>query len=514
MAKADRPEVLWFNPKEFSEPAREILTQAYELSPLDGPVGARHVACALFVHSAVGPRIVAAAGANLSGLQADLTKRAKADSTLNEVGDNAEFFLRCVRAQRPSFGPKDIEDVVLAVFEPPFGLQPLFAEHGLTMETLRAALPEMRGNAAPVWGYELESRHNPEVISPAGNTSDAADASLPPRTKGPQGMYRKPGVTAAKAVRKQSPAPSAEPSQTGDEKTGSRSALASCATELVQRARDGLLDPVIGRDEVVTRTLQVLSRRTKNNVCLVGAPGVGKTAIAEAVAQRIASGKVPPQLAGCRELWSLDIGALLAGTGLRGDFEERLRAVLTEIRASEGQVLLFIDELHLVLGAGRSENNNIDAANLMKPMLARGEVRCIGATTTDEYRRLIAEKDAAFERRFQTIDVREPDISIAVQMLHGLCPLYASHHGVEIAPDVCELAVRLSVAHIHGRSLPDKAIDVLDETCCLAVIEGSPVVTAHHVSTVVAQWKAQSMQRKGNAPSKLTGWFRGLTSRL
>merc|ERR1712039_1080131 len=160
----------------------------------------------------------------------------------------------------------------------------------------------------------------------------------------------------------------------------------------------------------------------------MGAPGVGKTALAEAIAQRIATGQVPPQLMKCEELWCLDVGALLAGTGLRGDFEERLKAVLTEIRASEGRIILFIDELHLVLGAGRSENNNVDAANLMKPMLARGEIRCIGATTTDEYRRLILAKDAAFERRFQPIELKEPSIEEAIQMLEGLCPFYASHH--------------------------------------------------------------------------------------
>merc|ERR1740121_1687127 len=228
-----------------------------------------------------------------------------------------------------------------------------------------------------------------------------------------------------------------------------RPVLASCGVDLVQWAREGRLDPVVGRDAEISRVLQVLARRTKNNVALVGAPGVGKTAVAEAVAQRIAEGSVPPQMKECQELWSLDIGALLAGTGLRGDFEERLRDVLAEVRSSAGAVLLFIDELHLVLGAGRSESNNVDAANLMKPMLARGELRCIGATTTEEYRRLILSKDAAFERRFQVVTLCEPSPQAAAEMLRGLLPAYAAHHGLEIGPAVVDAAVAASVRWIH-----------------------------------------------------------------
>merc|ERR1740121_1104128 len=228
-----------------------------------------------------------------------------------------------------------------------------------------------------------------------------------------------------------------------------RPVLASCGVDLVQWAREGRLDPVVGREEEISRVMQVLARRTKNNVCLVGAPGVGKTAVAEAVAQRIADGHVPPQLRACQEVWSLDIGALLAGTGLRGDFEERLRDVLAEVRSSEGAVLLFIDELHLVLGAGRSESNNVDAANLMKPMLARGELRCIGATTTDEYQRLISSKDAAFERRFQVVELAEPTRAAAAEMLRGLLPAYAAHHGLEIGAQIAEASVAASVRWIH-----------------------------------------------------------------
>jgi ATP-dependent Clp protease ATP-binding subunit ClpB len=287
-----------------------------------------------------------------------------------------------------------------------------------------------------------------------------------------------------------------------------RSVLSSFGFDLVEQARQGRLDPVIGRQDEIDRVLQILARRTKNNVCLVGAPGVGKTAVAEAVAQRIAAGNVPPQLRKCREVWSLDIGALLAGTGLRGDFEERLRAVLKEIRAAEGAVLLFIDELHLVLGAGRSESNNVDAANLMKPMLARGEIRCIGATTVDEYKRLILEKDAAFERRFQPVELQEPSPDVAEEMLRGLCPLYAAHHGVTVEPSVLGVAVRLSSHHIKGRYLPDKAIDVLDEACCLASTEGVASVEDRHVETVISRWQAPPWQRQAGIWQTGLSWIR------
>merc|ERR1711957_3645 len=187
-------------------------------------------------------------------------------------------------------------------------------------------------------------------------------------------------------------------------------------------------------------------------------------------------------------MWSLDIGALMAGTGLRGDFEERLRAVLSEIRNSQGAVILFIDELHLVLGAGRSENNNVDAANLMKPMLARGELRCIGATTTDEYQRLILSKDAAFERRFQPVELIEPSPAKAREMVNGLVPLYAQHHGIKICSSAVDASVDLSHMRIKGRSLPDKAIDVLDEACCFATERNSEIVTASDVEVVVDLW--------------------------
>lgn len=288
--------------------------------------------------------------------------------------------------------------------------------------------------------------------------------------------------------------------------------LAKFGVDMVSQARLGRLDPVVGRDEEIKRALQILSRRTKNNVCLIGEPGVGKTALVEAIAQRIADGRVPEQLRYCRELWSLDVGALLAGTGLRGDFEERLRSVLAEVRASKGAILLFIDELHLVLGAGRSESNNVDAANLMKPMLARGEIHCIGATTTLEYQQLILAKDAAFERRFQPLELREPSLAVAIEMLSALAPSYASHHEVAISSEVIQSVVHLSNRSIVGRSFPDKAIDVLDEACCFATARGYKAVTQEHVESVLKQWRAPLWQRQ--PANRLVEWLKHSWSRL
>jgi ATP-dependent Clp protease ATP-binding subunit ClpB len=218
------------------------------------------------------------------------------------------------------------------------------------------------------------------------------------------------------------------------------------------------LDPVIGRDEEIRRVIRILSRRTKNNPILVGEPGVGKTAIAEGLAQRIAKGDVPQSLAQCR-LISLDMGALVAGAKYRGEFEERLKAVLKEANEAQGKVCLFIDEMHLVLGAGRTDGA-MDAANLLKPMLARGQLRCIGATTLAEFRQHI-EKDAAFERRFQRVDVGEPSVQDTVQMLRGLKMKYESHHGVVISDRALVAAATLSDRYIQSRFLPDKAIDLL-----------------------------------------------------
>ena len=238
-------------------------------------------------------------------------------------------------------------------------------------------------------------------------------------------------------------------------------ALEKYGRDITKLAHQGKLDPVIGRDEEIRRVIQILSRRTKNNPVLVGDPGVGKTAIVEGLAQRIVRGDVPEGLKDKRIL-QLDMGALVAGAKYRGEFEERLKAVLKEITDSEGQIILFIDELHTVVGAGRAEGAPMDASNILKPMLARGELHCIGATTLDEYRQYI-EKDAALERRFQPVYVDEPSVEETISILRGLKERYEVHHGVRITDAACIAAATLSDRYISDRYLPDKAIDLLDE---------------------------------------------------
>ena len=258
------------------------------------------------------------------------------------------------------------------------------------------------------------------------------------------------------------------PAESGD-------ALEKYGTDLTQAARDGKLDPVIGRDSEIRRVVQVLSRRTKNNPVLIGEPGVGKTAVVEGLAQRIVDGDVPESLRGKR-LISLDLGAMVAGAKYRGEFEERLKAVLEEIKASDGEIVTFIDELHTVVGAGATGDSAMDAGNMLKPMLARGELRLVGATTLDEFREHV-EKDPALERRFQQVYVGEPSVEDTIAILRGLKERYEAHHKVEIEDSALVAAAALSDRYITGRQLPDKAIDLVDEAASRLrmEIDSSPV---------------------------------------
>ncbi|NEO54804.1 MAG: ATP-dependent chaperone ClpB [Okeania sp. SIO3B5] len=283
---------------------------------------------------------------------------------------------------------------------------------------------------------------------------------------------------------------------------GKYEALEKYGRDLTEFAREGKLDPVIGRDDEIRRTIQILSRRTKNNPVLIGEPGVGKTAIAEGLAQRIITGDVPQSLKD-RQLIALDMGALIAGAKFRGEFEERLKAVLKEVTDSDGKVILFIDEIHTVVGAGATQGA-MDAGNLLKPMLARGELRCIGATTLDEYRKYI-EKDAALERRFQQVYVDQPSVEHTISILRGLKERYEVHHGVKISDSSLVAAATLSTRYISDRFLPDKAIDLVDEAAAKLKMEiTSKPEELDEIDRKILQLEMErlSLQKESDAASK------------
>jgi len=375
--------------------------------------------------------------------------------------------------------------LALALAEQPDTTTPaLLAAAGSSTEAVAAAARSALGRLARTTGASVATpglgqqslavlQHATTLMQAMGDSFLSTDVLL-------LALIEKGGVTGlsdldAKAVEAEIPRLRGGHKVTSENPEATAEALAKYGTDLTQAARDGRLDPVIGRDAEIRRVVQVLSRRTKNNPVLIGEPGVGKTAVVEGLAQRIVDGDVPESLRDKR-IVSLDLGAMVAGAKYRGEFEERLKAVLEEIKDSGGQVVTFIDELHTVVGAGATGEGAMDAGNMLKPLLARGELRLVGATTLDEYRQHI-EKDAALERRFQQVFVGEPCVVHTIAILRGLKERYEAHHKVEIEDSALVAAAALSDRYISGRQLPDKAIDLVDEAASRLrmEIDSSPV---------------------------------------